>query len=265
MGWGDDILSTAIARKAFAKVGKPVCIGDGTKAYWSPVFDNNPKIAKEPYAGVSWVRTYKGFRPYIEINEDERLIYKKDFKAEPGEIYFSDAERSLYADLGDFVLIEPNTKMFPLSKNKQWGIEKWQALVNAMPHIRWVQLKTGKYKLDNVEMHKTETIRMGFAFLNRASLFVGPDGGLHHACAALGKKAVVVWGGVASPKNLGYDTHINLHAGSAPCGSKMPCLHCKQQMDYITVPMMIEAVEKALDGNEHTKSTRQCADVTQAA
>lgn len=244
MGLGDHIISTSVAKRAFAKVGKPVCVGDGSTVEWSPVFHNNPKIARESYAGCVWVRTYKGARPYLSGNDAEKVIYKKSFRVEPGEIFLDDVEKTLFQEHNDFVLIEPNVKRLPLSRNKDWGHLKWQEVVKALPHIKFVQLKTGKHKLEGVDLVGSPGIRHGFAMLNRALLFIGTDGALHHAAAALGKPAVVVWGGLASPVNLGYDTHVNLHAGSQPCGSKFPCMHCQQELEKISVEHVVEAVRK---------------------
>lgn len=243
MGWGDDLITTSVVKRAYAKVGQRLCVGDGSQAFWSAVFENNPKIAQKPYEGCQWVRTYKGYRPYIKSNEPEHIVYEKDFKAEPGEIFFSQHELDLFPSFDNFILIEPNTKRLPLSRNKDWGPVRWQAVVKALPQFRWVQMKTGKHKLDGVELVGTTSIRQGFAMLRRAAVFLGTDGALHHAAAALGMSAVVVWGGLASPKNLGYDSHVNLHGGSNPCGWKAPCLHCQGELDKITVPMVIEAIK----------------------
>lgn len=252
MGFGDHIISTSIVRKAFSKVKKPVCVGDGATVEWSPVFENNPKISKVAYPGVSWVRTYKGCRPYIERVEEERIIYKKNFKAEPGEIYLTVNEKKLYEGYKDAILIEPNVKRLPLSRNKEWGIQKWQAVVNALPQYHFVQLKTGKYKLENVELIGSPGIRNGFSMVYNTRLFVGTDGALHHAAAAFYKPAVVVWGGLASPQNLGYDFHKNLWAGSKPCGSKTPCLHCTMELEKITVDMVIEAIKNEYETKQGT-------------
>jgi ADP-heptose:LPS heptosyltransferase len=78
--------------------------------------------------------------------------------------------------------------------------------------------------------------------LSKARFLVTTDGGLHHAAAALGKPAIVVWGGLVSPKILGYDSHINLHSGTASCGSTEPCPHCRKALDWVTVDMVVDAI-----------------------
>ena len=46
--------------------------------------------------------------------------------------------------------------------------------------------------------------------LSGARAAVLHEGGLHHAAAALGMPAVVLFGGMISPRNTGYDVHVNL-------------------------------------------------------
>jgi ADP-heptose:LPS heptosyltransferase len=72
--------------------------------------------------------------------------------------------------------------------------------------------------------------------LARAKLYIGAEGGLHHAAAALGVPAVVLFGGFIPPLVTGYETHINLTGGAQEaCGSLKPCDHCRKAMDAISV------------------------------
>jgi len=248
LGFGDDIITTSVVKRAFQKINAPVCVGDGNRSHYNEVFRNNPKIAPVPYKGVQWVHSYKGNRPYIERIEKDRWVYKPDFRAEPGEIYLSDDEKRFGPSVGPFILIEPDTKTAAFSKNKNWGRERWQRVVNALPQYKFLRMRVTGVGLNNVDDVPTTGIRDGFSMVHRCRLFVGTDGALHHAAAALGRPAVVVWGGLASPVNLGYSTHINLHAGSPPCGSLMPCVHCTFELEKITVEMVCEAIVKAIDG-----------------
>lgn len=243
MGYGDALLGSGIARLARKKTNKPICIGDGTKVEWNEVFEGNPHISKEIVPGCVWVHCHKGFRPYVdnEGSTKERFRWRRDFQASPGEIFLSPEE--LRWDQTDFVLIEPNIKGW-LGPNKDWGFEKWQTVVDAMPNVRFIQ--TPGRKLQGVEQVETKSFRDACALLSRADLFVGTDGGLHHAAAALDKPAVVVWGGYTHPRNLGYKTHTNLHSGVEPCGNTKPCDHCKKAMDWVTPDMVIKAIRKAL-------------------
>jgi hypothetical protein len=232
-------MATAVVRKAHLKTGKKVLVGDGSSVLWSEVFDHNPRMTRKTSDGV-WVKNYAGNRPYIDYAKStrEKFVWLP-FKAEPGEIYFSPHE--LRWTESDFVYIEPNVKG-SFSGNKDWGFDNWQAVVDRLPQIRWIQGRGRRLK--NVLQLDTRSFRDALALLSRAFLFVGTDGGMHHGAAALGIPAVVVWGGLVGPQTLGYETHTNLCKASWFCGSHLPCLHCRQALDSITPDMVAEAIEK---------------------
>jgi ADP-heptose:LPS heptosyltransferase len=118
-------------------------------------------------------------------------------------------------------------------------------VVKFLPDVRFIQ-GPGR-RLDGVEQAQTDSFRQACALLSKASLFIGTDGGLHHAAAALGKPAVVIWGGYTHPRNLGYDFHVNLQAnGVEPCGLTIPCQHCRTAMDRVTVKEVVQAVKGEL-------------------
>lgn len=243
MGYGDQILATGIARKARLRhPEKKICIGNGSEIEWGEVFEGNPHISQTVVPGCIWVHSHKGYRPYIDHARctESKLAWKREFKAIPGELYFK-PEELRWTKTG-FVYIEPNIKGTH-GPNKDWGFEKWQKVVERLD-LKWIQ-GPGR-KLSGVEQIDTKSFRDACALLSRADLFVGTDGGLHHAAAALAKKAVVIWGGYTHPRNLGYDSHVNLHNGNEPCGSLKACPHCRKAMDHITVEMVVEAISRQL-------------------
>ncbi len=207
---------------------------------WEEVFDHNPKISREPYPGCLWVPNIMGNRPYIDHRKCKpgKIVFRNDFKVEPGEIYLSPEEKARYEDYSGFIYIEPNVKG-TFSGNKDWGFDKWGEVVKRLP-FRFIQGKGRRL----VEQVHTESFRDACALLDRCDLFVGTDGGLHHAAAALGKPAVVVWGGLVSPRILGYDTHTNLHSGTYSCGNYEACSHCRKALDWVTVDMVVKAIEE---------------------
>ena len=248
MGLGDDLIVSSIVKKAYAKHGKPICVGDGrdirigdtmNDTGVGQVFENNPKLARTIYPGAVWVNNIMFNRPYIDNirTTAEKVVFNNEFRVEPGEIFLTDEEKAKYAGLGDFIYIEPNTKG-TFGGNKDWGFERWQQV--AKLDLPFVQGK-GR-KLDGVRQINTDTFRDACALLYHAAFFVGTDGGLHHAAAALGKRAVVVWGGLVSPKLLGYVSHVNLHSGTHSCGSAKTCAHCRKAMDWVTVDMVKDAI-----------------------
>jgi hypothetical protein len=246
LGYGDALIGTGIAKRARLKhPGKKIAIGDGTNIEWIPdVHDGNQHLATGLGPDIVWVHCHKGFRPYVDnaASTPEKLVWRKDFKVSPGELYLTKTERDAWSQYSDFVFIEPNIKGW-LGPNKDWGFDRWQQVVKSLPNIRFIQAP-GR-KLDGVEQVETKTFREACALLSNATLFLGTDGGLHHAAAALGKRAVVVWGGYTHPRNLGYDTHTNLHGGSEPCGNLKPCDHCKQAMNKITIERVVRAVDES--------------------
>ena len=244
MGYGDELMLTGIVKKAYAKHQKPICLGQGGKNYleealWAEVFENNPKIAKKPYPGCVWVPDIKGNRPYLEYGK--KTTYK-DFRPEPGEIFFTEDEKKKYQGLGKFIYIEPNVKG-SFGGNKDWGIENWEKLKIESTFIQG----SGRKVLSYARQIETKTFRDACALLSKASLFVGTDSGMHHAAAALSIPAIVLWGGLVSPKILGYDNHTNLHSGTHSCGSWEPCSHCKEAMAWIKPEMVEDEIRKWLD------------------
>lgn len=237
MGFGDDLITSAIVKRAHTVTKKPVMVGDGAQIHWSEVFENNPRVSRTITDGV-WVKSYPGHRPYIKKIHDWGYEYA-DFKVSPGELFLTDEERDWPEG---FIYIEPNIKA-EISKNKDWGFENWQAVVQKDPE-RWIQ-GNGK-GLRGVKVAGTKSFRQACGLLSRCRAFVGTDGGLHHAAAALGVPAVVVWTGFSSPEVLGYETHKNLRAKVKTCGRFADCDHCKQAAKAITPDMVLEALDSLL-------------------
>lgn len=233
MGIGDCIMSSAAAETV--PEGMRAVFGNGKRVWWDDVWLHNPKIAGTVGKDTAWIADYPGHRPYTLGAVDGRFIYNPNFRAPYGKLYLSDEERD-WAEKqisGDYVVVEPHIKdsdsSLKLGENKAW--RGWPELLKLdMP---WVQLGNKRALTRQV---KTETFRQAMAILAGAKLLVTTDGALHHAAAALGVPAIVLWGGVVSPKILGYPTHINIWNGAEPCGSAThSCQHCRDAMDSITV------------------------------
>lgn len=241
MGIGDWILSTADVAEAHKRHGVRCVVGDGKQVFWSEVFENNPKIAKTLENGerFAWVNNVPMNRPYIEAVTPDRFIYRPEFRAVPGELYLTDEE---IRDKEDYILVEPHTKDKLTGINKRWPWDRWCEVVRE-PY-RFVQTGPEEAKtLPGVERVVTKTFREALSVLSGARLLLTTDGALHHAAAALGVPAVVIWGGVASPVNLGYESHINLWSGSVPCGThRFFCSHCREALEAISVEQVKEAL-----------------------
>lgn len=247
-----------MARGAKAR-GKRIAFGDGHRIRWDQnsevIFRGNPNIAQpgsERAADLEWVAYFKGSRIYNQHDVSaNRWIWNYDFRPIPGEVFLTDRERRLAERFGaDFIVIEPNVEMWKTSgPNKDWGLAKYQALADRLKRDhRVVQFRHAKGgpALTGVEHLPTTDFRDALAILQRASLYVGPEGGLHHGAAAMGVEGVVIFGGFIPPSVTGYDLHTNLTGGAEACGSLSPCRHCRKAMEAISVEDVLEAANERM-------------------
>jgi ADP-heptose:LPS heptosyltransferase len=256
MGLGDQLLASGMAKGAKDR-GKRIAFGDGRKIIWDhntpKILDPNPNVAKPGSEGASdleWIAYYKGSRIYNKAGNGH-WIWNYDFRPIPGEVYFNITEKMRGDRAGKgFIVIEPNVEAWkPMAINKQWGEKNWVALADKLrPDFRLIQFKytSGQHNsgkpLPGVEQIETQTFRDSLSVLKRAALYVGSEGGLHHGAAAMGTKAVVIFGGFVPPQVTGYDMHVNLAAGGEACGSFKPCDHCRKAMEEITLEQVYDGV-----------------------
>jgi len=90
------------------------------------------------------------------------------------------------------------------------------------------------------------TFRQAAAIMSVASGFVGTEGALHHAAAAFGTPAVVLWSEFVSPEFTGYETQKNVRHASGACGSRVPCVGCKLSMEQISVEEVVQSLAEVL-------------------
>ena len=281
MGYGDEIMATAEAKEAKEKFPKAnILIGNGRKIYPSIIFLNNPNIqhntSLDEKKDCIWIKNYINHRPYIDYakSNSERMVWNDKFSAKPGEIFFTDLEKSNGHDamkqatkiwennfskkLKFTVVIEPNVKGVGYAKmigsstrgntnlNRDWGFNKWQIVVNALKDkIVFIQpFKGDVRKLSNV-IHIECNFRMALSILNKSHLFLGTHSGFTHGAAALGKDAINIFGGWISPSIVGYKFHTNFYVDlpGSPCGSKIICNHCRNCMNQIKTDDIISALE----------------------
>jgi ADP-heptose:LPS heptosyltransferase len=220
------------------------------KRIWSEVFENNPKIARYEEQGDFQVYQARvnGLRPYASAKTATRWTWRDDYKPPVGEFFFYAYELAWASRLESRVIIEPNQKK-SASPNKDWGWDRWQELVRLMvlAGLKVTQLgPRGTKRISGADLIETETFRHAAAALSRARAAVLPEGGLHHAAAAVGLRAVVIYGGYISPRQTGYDLHVNLFTGEKPCGMRLPCRHCDDAMAKISPEEVLERLRGIL-------------------
>lgn len=254
MGWGDELMGSGIAKGA-AQRGVRIAFGDRKRIIWTPeahqIFAGNPNVAHpgdERDGDLEWVAHYQGHRLYHSSFNSFRFFYDMNFKAKPGEVFFTTEELNFADQFGDdFVVIEPNVK--PSAINKQWPQERYQHVAN---HLTERNIRVAQFAgLDGKILHGAERIvcpsfRTALAVLGRSQLYIGPEGGLHHGAAAVGKPAVVIFGGFTPVSATGYGFHTNISVGSA-CGSRGHCPHCATTMASISAEFVTNEVLRRLE------------------
>lgn len=262
MGFGDEIMATGQARKVYDQdPSRRVAICDHAgRPRWHEVWLHNPVIALpetiRSQESVHVVTNDKFTRPYVQYPFTQDTGWRwtgwqaRDYV---GEIWLTDAEKvvgqQLRADLGPFVLIEPSTK-HGSTVNKDWGLDRYQQVVSRLPHIPFVRVKHA-HTVDprplrggNVRELNGLTFREVVGILMAATAYAGAEGALHHAAAAVGTPAVVIFGGCVSVDALGYPEQTNIAdtGPGSPCGSWLPCRHCEHALAGISVETVTTAV-----------------------
>ncbi len=180
-----------------------------------------------------------------------------------GNLYGLEQERQQAAALLDevgcepksFIVIEPDTNRDWFGELRAWPMEHWRSLVAALqsrhPAMPIVQVGVGAKPLEGViDLRGRTTFREAAAILEKAALFIGTEGGLMHAAAAVQTQSVIIWGGVTLPTFAGYPQHhvilFNL-LDCAPCGYLNACPYDAACIRGIAEEAVISDVLEALD------------------
>lgn len=275
MSYSADIMATGEARsvreqnpEAKVAFGDPDVLSKNskgkTKLYWSDIFENNPNILQpgENAKEVIIVSNFPKSRTYIDYAKTKytqtndhketllKIAFHADFEAQRGELFFSDAEidkaKKLIGNIDSPIVIidsHPNTP------NKGWLQERWEATIERSPY-KFVQLiyKDKITPLNGATQIHTEAFREACTILKICvgrGIYLGVEGDLHHAAAAVNLPAVVLWSHYSHPDNLGYKDHINIRwdAAGDPCGLRAPCAKCKVAMEMIRADDVVSAIE----------------------
>jgi ADP-heptose:LPS heptosyltransferase len=246
MGIGDEIMLTGEARVLQMRDPRPIKVDYGRGRFrWHSIWENNPRFARpeEMTHFQSMLARPNGYRPYIARKRANKWEWK-NYKPKIGEIYLTEEEKAFGARHSNRIIIEPHIKA-NASPNKQWGWMRWNKLAYLLQEggLRVSQVGPDDTPiLGGAEHIVTTNFRLACAVLAQARAAVLPEGGLHHAAAAVGLRSVVIYGGFISPDQTGYDLHRNLFAGGTPCGMRARCEHCARSMAAIAP----EAVAKEL-------------------
>lgn len=256
-------MATGLAR-GMADRGRLAAFGDGSRIIWGPwseeMFRYNHNVAKpeqQRSENLVWIAHHKGNRMYNR-QRNGKWVWNYDFRVTPGQFFFSDTEKGLANSFPKdrYTVVEPNVPWHKkVAGNKDWGEENYERVSQKLQRLghRVVQFvhKSTKRKLAGATYLEFQNFRDAIAVLSRAALYIGPEGGMHHASAAVGVNAVVLMGGFIPPAVVGYDSHVNLTGGAEACGNIEPCVHCRKAMSKITVDEVIESANQLLEGKDN--------------
>ncbi len=244
-------MASGEARKLHKSNKLPCIIVDRYgRPYWSEMWDGLPYIVKRAAGrNVNRLQNGPGVRSYIAGKTANNWTWRA-YKPTPAEIVFTAEEKAFAEPYRGMIMIEPNVKTLGHT-NKAWIAERWRdllLLVNQAMGLRTVQCyPTGEGFWFPGEHVVTPSFRHAAAVLSVCRAYVGTEGGLHHAAAAVGTPAVVIFGGFISPAVTGYAAHRNLFTGTGlGCGSRLNCAHCRKAMENITVDQVVTELEKLL-------------------
>ena len=281
MGLGDDIMATAVAKIEKEKYpDKQIIIGNFEKRLLveSIIYKNNPHITTSEELDnnkpVHFVNNHNENRPYIDWQKTNLKNYKWNFnfKSTPGQIFFSKEEVNFAKKIlteaqenwhkkknksyNKIIFIEPTStkirdqELYFKHRNKDWGLKNWQKLSDILQeeHLVIQSVHNEGIELNNIFTCQVD-FRIACALISKSNIFIGPEGGLGHASAALAKPAVIIFGGWIHPSITGYDFHENIYIDikGSPCGAVgYECKHCKECMKNITLDQVIFSINKIL-------------------
>jgi ADP-heptose:LPS heptosyltransferase len=252
MGWGDEIMVTGIARRMQEQSPLRVRVLDKRgQPRWSEIWNGNPRLAPPDFRGrVQALTNGPGRRPYVARETPQRWVWR-EWICPVGEIHLDKRERDFAAAFAGRVILEPHLKS-DASPNKDWGWARWTELAQRL--IGWghavAQFGDPRTaRLPGVDLIRCASFREACAVLAYARLAVLPEGGLHHAAAALHTPTIVIFGGYISPRQTGYAHQVNLFSGGTPCGMRERCRHCEQAMHRIAVDAVLAKAAMLIDAS----------------
>lgn len=250
MGFGDTIMSIGEAKRLHQQTGQRVLIvGRDGRPVKSDLFVGVPYIIDgRPNSGESYQRLVNGsgVRPYIASKTPERWVWRK-YKPTPADIVFTPSELDFADRYRGHVMVEPNVKSIG-HDNKAWPAPRWRELVQALAAggISTIQCVPGGVTPLTDRGALTPSFRYAAAVLSVSRAFIGTEGGLMHAAAAVGVPGVILWSGFIGPENTGYDMHRNLRHTDKSCGLRTNCDHCRAAMERITVTEAVANLKEIL-------------------
>jgi ADP-heptose:LPS heptosyltransferase len=138
-----------------------------------------------------------------------------------------------------------------MTENKNWYPERFFEVSKRLRDIyHVVQLGRASDPSLDVDLDLRGKIRPrdAAAVLSSCSALICQVGFLMHAAAAVGTRAVVIYGGFEAPWESGYEQNINLFTDlpCSPCWLREPCPYDKECMQKIDVKSFLKSINAIL-------------------
>lgn len=256
---GDNLLLTGIARELKRRHPSTRLVVETT---YPELFEHSPHV--EWAVDARWVGLPGVCRPRYRIEPGATCRHILDqlyqqcglpegrTECRP-EVHFSRSELARFHDElpSGGVLVCPAGKQRHAADRKEWGVERFQAVVDARQSWRWIQIGGADDPLlRGVEDRRGLGVRRMAGLMRQSLLFVGPEGGLMHLARAVDVPAVIVYGGAVDPAVTGYPQHAVLwrRPPCSPClrshGAMPPCPHGRECLTSIAIEEVVEAATR---------------------
>jgi hypothetical protein len=189
--------------------------------------------------GLQW----RNLKPLIVVTEEERVMV-----------------RARYGLPKTYAVIKPTGKTTVTTK-KEWGVEYFQKVVNAMPHIIWVQpgLPEDPLLEGVIDARGSTTLRELFCLVAESRFVLTIEGLYNHIGAAFDVPSFIVLSGYFYPESFTYGSTVIISQESqvdcAPCfldGHKNCSIAGKPCMSGLTVERVVTTIEAHLSPQRHS-------------
>lgn len=274
-GLGDDLFVNTIVYHLWKQEGRKVVVAGrhpelfrGNPGAWI-IPTRSQKIAHQigrfllnlriiesmTYMGYQTEQSEGGMKP-MNSHIFELLSQKVELKNAPKkpEIFLTTKEKNRFAlPTGTKPWIAMHsTGVTEMTENKNWYPERFLEVSKRLKEAyRLVQLGRSSDPALEVDLDLRGKIRprAAAAVLASCSVLLCQVGFLMHAAAAVGTRAVVIYGGFEAPWESGYEQNINLYTKlpCSPCWLRGPCPYDKECMKQISVDEVMNSVSEALN------------------
>jgi ADP-heptose:LPS heptosyltransferase len=209
----------------------------------------------------AYMRETRAKKHLTELHSSHFKI-RLHYKNIKNQLFFSEQESiafgHTFADLlpERYALIQPQGKT-TYTPNKEWGLSNYQAVVDALPDVHWVQIGLQDDPLLNnvIDMRGQTSLRELFYIISKSAFILSNEGLLNHIASAFeGVVSFVVFSGFHPVEIALYENTIPIvkkpQVECAPCWLTEPCpkarryctedIRPKQVVDIIMNTMVLD-------------------------